>query len=500
MAIGNEAREKILKGANFLADAVKLTLGPAGQNFLIEKGLRVTNDGISVANEITSNDELENLGLRVIKEACAKTNDAAGDGTTTAITLAQAILTDAVKLLPRYTKNGMIAGKISPVALVRGIKKETVEVIEKLTASAKPVTSEQEMVDVARVAVEYPDLADMIGKTQWELGAEGTIIAEETAERNDSIEHIKGIRIDNGFGTSLLLNNQEKQSLELENVHVILTNYTLQNLRPLEKIITQMVNNKMTKIVIVARAFTEEAIKICMENHKQNVFIYPVNAPYTDQTQVMMDMAAILGGTFINYEEMELEDMQLSDVGMATKVQAYRYNAIFSGEGKGIEKRIETLKSELAGEVSEFSKKELNTRIGQMTNGFALLKVGGTSERERKHRYDKAVDACNAVKSALQEGTVKGGGLALKEIADQMPKEALLKNALSAPFQQIQANAGETLEIEDWVRDSLKSTRIGLEQASSVAAQLATTFGAAASEFPKSADEVLGRVLRQEEV
>lgn len=493
MAIGNEAREKILKGANFLADAVKLTLGPAGQNFIIEKGLRVTNDGISVANEITSNDELENLGLRVIKEACAKTNDAAGDGTTTAITLAQAILNDAVKYLP---KTGVFGGKKSPVALVSQIKKETEEVIEKLKASAKPVTSAKEMVEVARVAVEYADLADMIGETQWLLGAEGTIIAEETAERNDSIEMIKGIRIDNGFGTSLLLNNQEKQSLELENVHVILTNYTLQNLRPLEKIITQMVNNKMTKIVIVARAFTEEAIKICMENHKQNVFLYPINAPYTDQTQVMMDMAAVLGGTFVNYEEMALEDMQLSDIGMATKVQAYRYNAIFSGEGKGIEKRVETLKGELSGEVSEFSKKELNTRIGQMTNGFALLKVGGTSERERKHRYDKAVDACNAVKSALQEGTVKGGGLALKEIADAMPETAMLKGALKAPYEQIQANAGETLVIEDWVRDSLKSTRIGLEQASSVAAQLATTFGAAASEFPKSADEVLGRVLR----
>lgn len=504
VSTGQDARERLSRGVDMLANPVKATLGPAGQNFIIEKGLRITNDGISVAKEIQSTDEIEDLGIRVIREACVKTNDRAGDGTTTAITLAQAMYTKFVAQMPKFTASGMIAGKRSAISLIKGVKQETSEVLATLIASAKPVTTEQEMVEVATVSVEFPELAEMIGKMQWQLGPSGYILAEESAEETDSIETIKGIRIDNGFGTSLVINNQEKQSLEVDETYVILTNYTLQNLKPLENIIGQIINacnqkKQKVQLVIVARAFTEDAVKICLENHKANVFMYPVNAPYVDQVEVMKDMAAVLGGTFINSEERELEDMTLSDVGFATKVTAYRYNAIFTGNGQGIDKRVAQLEQELKGEVSDFSKKALKDRIAQLKNGFALLKVGGTSERERKHRYDKAVDGCNAVKSALEEGTVKGGGLALYEIAETLPDSSLLKEPLKAPYNQIQANAGEPIEIEPWVRDSVKSVRVGLEQAASVASQLATTYGAQAAEFQKPLDQLLrGKVTTDE--
>lgn len=502
---GFDAREKLHKGSNFLADCVKTTLGPAGQKFLLEKGLKITKDGISVAKEIQSNDEIEDLGIRITREVCVKTNDKAGDGTTSAIVLFQAILNSLTKLLTRRLPNGTILpAKMSPISLTTKVKAETEEILTKLKESATPVASERQMIEVARVSVEYPELAEMIGKMQWELGPEGTILPELSAEDKDSIEKIKGIRIDNGFGASMVINNAEKQSLELENVHVIFTNHTLHNLLALANeqntgILNQLTNNKVREVVIVARAFNEEAIYACQENTKRGFKIYPINAPYTDQVEVMKDMAAVLGGTFINCEETALEDMTLSDVGFATKVTAYRYNAIFTGEGKGIEERVRTLELEKKGDVSDFSKAALSTRIAQMTNGFALLKVTGTSDAERKDRYDKAVDGCNAVKSALQEGTVKGGGLALKEIADTLPDTYLLKEPIKAPYNQIQANAGEEIVIEPWVRDSLKSVRIGLEQAASGAMQLATTFGAASNEFPKPIDSVIRQNIKSEE-
>ena len=481
---GTEARDRLIKGANLICDSVKITLGPAGLNGLIEKGLRVSNDGISIAAEIQANDEIEDLGVRVVREASVKANEESGDASTTTLVLVQSILNEAIKFLPKQTSAGMVAGKKSPIQLVREINAEKDEVIEKLKAMATPVESKEKLIDVARVAVEFPELAETIGAMQWELGENGTIIAEESAEPTDKIEKIKGIRIDNGFGTSLTMNNQEKQSLEVEDCKIILANYTLHDLKPLP-ILSQLLQMGSKKVVIVARAWTEEAVKLCLENHKNGFFIYPINAPYVDQVEIMEDMAATLGGTFFNCEERQLEDMTLSDVGQADKVTAYRYNAVFTGEGKKIPERVIELKKKLEGEQSVFARKALDTRISQLENGFALLSIGATSERERKHKFDKAVDGCNAVKSALQEGTVAGGGLALKEISEGMPDISILKKALTAPYNQIQINAGEKLEIEPWVRDSVKSVRIALDKACSVAGQLATVSVAVAQEWER---------------
>lgn len=470
---GEEAREKLLKGANFGADAVKSTLGPYGQNAVsgLKGQISITNDGKTIAQDIQLEDEIENLGWRVLKEASLKADEEVGDGTTTAVTLAQAILNEMVKYLKAP---GTFKGKLSAIALTKQVAEETEEVLQKLTGV--PVLSREELIAVVKVSVEDDHLAELIGGTQWNLGPEGTILPEKSNDSTDSIEPVKGVRIDNGFGTSLLINNLEKGTLEVQKVKVILTNHTLNGSKPflpLTKTLEDLAKMGVTDLVIVARAFSSEAIQLAMENYKAGFRIYPVNAPYQDQTEVMKDLAAITGAKFIDSEDRNLESMQLSDVGFADKLVASRFSAVITGKEDPVE-RIAELQKQLEASESPFERKNIQTRLAQLTNGFALLKVGANSTAEREYKFDKVTDAVNSAKTALQEGTVKGAGLALKEIAEALPATYILKRPLMAPYEQIMENAGETFDIPDWVRDPVKVVRVALQKASSVASQLAT--------------------------
>jgi chaperonin GroEL len=488
--IGTEARNELMVGANFLADAVKRTLGPFGQNFFLEKGDRVTNDGVSIAQEIELKDEIQQRGVYALRKASIKTNDEAGDGTTSAIVLAQAILKDAVRNLGDDQKG--IAGKKTPSEVIKQIETERLEIEEKLNKMAKPIKTVEQLVESARVSVENDELAKLIGETQWELGKDGIIIAEETAEETSSIEKIHGIRIDNGFGTSHIINNQEKQLLEVKDARVIMTNHTLGNLKPVENVINQLLKTGTTNIIIVARAFTNEAIAICLENIKQgNLKIFPINAPYTNQSEIMKDMAATLGGTFYDAESSSLEDMQLSDVGFASKLIARRYDAIFTGKNN-TDKRIEELKEQLKGSQSDFEKKQLQERIAQMTNGFAIIKVGANSETERKYKFDKVTDGVNAVRYALKEGVVDGAGLAFKQISEALPDTYLLKRPLLSIYEQIMFSAPKEFIIADWVKDPVFVLKTILKHACSVAGTLATVAGVTATEKikPRYVEEV----------
>lgn len=485
-----EATDRILKGVNFICNAVKQTLGPWGRNFLLEKKLKITNDGISIAKEIQLKDEIEDLALRITREAAVKTNDEAGDGTTTALTLTQAILKEAMRLLP----GKKLSGQKSAVQIRKQIAEECDFVAEELKKMATPVKTKEELINVAMVSSEMKELAEMIGTMQWELGTDGVIIPEMSNDIKDSMEKVKGIRFDNGFGTSLVMNNQEKQRLEVENVQVIMTNYTFQDLKPLQLILDQLVKNQKRDIIIIGRAFSQEAVRICMTNHQAGVRIYPINAPYVNQVEIMEDLASVLGGTFFNEEQRALEDMLISDIGFAKRALCYRFSAIFMGnEDKKnetivkdrIKTRLEILRETLKGEESVFVKKQIEQRIAQLTNGFSIINIGALSETDRKYRYDKAEDAVNSVKSALQEGTVPGGGLSFKIISEKMPNDAILKRPLLSIYQQIMDNAGETIEIEEWVRDSVKVNRVALQNACQIAADLATACGAVANEFPK---------------
>lgn len=473
---GTEAREKVIEGVNKGANAAKSTLGPWGTNGLIEKGNRITNDGATILREITLEDEIENLGLTKLKEAVAKSNDQVGDGSTSIATLVQAILKEAQKNLGT---SKTIGGKMSTAEFLREIKRESAEAIEKLQAMSKPISSKEELVRSAVVSVEDEALGELIGSTQYDLGEHGYILAEEVPERTTTIEMVHGVKIDNGLGASHLMNNVEKQMLEVDEVPVILTNYTIQSIKELEGILNQLITQqKKRKIAIIARGFSNEAIQDVGMNLKNGVEIYPINAPFTDSREIMLDLQSVLGGQFYDSEIHALEDMQLSDVGFAQKIRARRYDAIITGKNgsdtEKVQKRLATLRETLKGSGSDFEKKTLQARIAQLEHGFAVVKVGAESDTERKRIYDKVEDAVNAVRAALQEGTVPGAGLAFKEIAESLPDNAILKRPLNAIYEQIMLNAPEGFEVEDWVRDPVKVLRVVLEQAVSVAGDLAT--------------------------
>lgn len=479
--IGIEARDEVIKGANYLASAVKPTLGPFGSNALLEKKNRITNDGVSIAREISLKDEIQNRGLTVLREAAIKTNDIAGDGTTTAIILAQAILEQAVQNLPT---EAVIKGKMNPPEMIRKIEEERKEVEAKLIEMKEEITSKEQLISSARVSVEDDELAEFIGSTQWDLGKEGVILVEETAALKNSIEKVSGIRIDNGFGTSLAINNQEKQSLELENVAVLYTNNTISSLIPIKVLLDRFLekqknSNLETRLVIIARAFTQRAIGDCELNAKSGFHIFPINAPYVNQVEIMKDLEAVLGGKFINADENKIDTTTLEAIGFATKIVAKRFDAIFTGQEseeskKKIELRVDELKKALTGEVSDFEKKMLESRISQLTSGFGLLKIGATSEVERRYKKDKADDAVNAVKAALEEGVVPGAGLAFKQISDSLPDSYILKRPLRTIHDQIIFSSPPGFKVEDWVKDPVKVLRVALEKACSVASVLAS--------------------------
>lgn len=492
---GAEARASLIKGANALADPVKLTLGPSGYNAVLgPKGgqlTRVTNDGITIAREIQCDDEIEDLGRATMLEICSQTNELAGDGTTSSVVLGQAIL----KKLSDFLGNSTVIGnRMSILELRKTVQAELTTVIQNLKDMAMPVTSREDLIQVAKIAVEDDALAELIGGTQWDLGKNGTILPEISNDREDSMELVNGIRIDNGFANSLAINNLEKQTLEISDFHIILTNHTVSNMAPLVSILEQLVKRNMKNVIIMARAFTQQAIQeIQMNEQKGNNFI-PINAPYTNQNEIMLDLAAALGGSYINADSSKLEDMQLSDVGFVKSVVAGRWNAVFTAlkdenSDARIQVRIGQLEKQLAGTLSVFERKMTEDRIAQLQNGFALMKVTGATVTERSYKKDKIDDCVNAVRAALQEGTVPGGGLALKSIGDAMPADSMLKEALSTPYQQIQDNSGG-IEIGDDVRDPVKVTRIALEKAVSVATQLATAGVAIAEKRKKEkADE-----------
>lgn len=499
---GIEARDELAKGAERLAVAVGSTLGPFGQNFFTDKGMKITNDGVSVAREILLQDEIQNLGATAVRESSIKTNDQVGDGTTTACILAYAIYKSASAYL---SKSGVI-GKKTPAEIVRQIEKERLEVIEKLEKASTPILTKEDLIHSATVSVEDPDLGKLIGEAQWNLGKDGYLLAEETTEKNSSAEQIAGVRIDNGFGTSQVVNNQQKRTCEVEDTKVILTSYSIKDFsdwQKIGKIIEQIAKTGSNRIVVIARAWTDETINYCLQNlNKGAMKIYPFNAPYVDMQERMKDLAAVVGATFCDSESMTLDDLNLSDVGFSPRITGRLFDAIITGSGddktrERITKRVEEIKARIEGESSDFEKKNYQERIAQLENGFGVIKVGHASDLERKRLLDKCEDAVNAVRVAFQEGTCKGAGMAYKEIADTLPDTYILKRPLQSIFEQIMASAPADFVVEDWVRDPLLVLKTALTNACGAASSLATAGGAIAQKNPGSLDEIFGKQIAQ---
>lgn len=509
--IGIPARDALVKGADYMANAVKSTLGPYGLNFALEKNGEITNDGVTIAREICSgaiHDEIEARGARMMLEAATKTEERGCDGTTTATILAQAIIESAIENLPQA---GMInakgANKRKPSEVKMQIEKECLEVVQKLNDMAIEIKDEKALIKSAFVSTGNQEISDLLGKTQWELGKEGYIIAEETANRFSSIERVHGIRIDNGIVSSLAINNAEKQTLELKDIPILLTDYIIRDLRPAISnfnpqtglgtgLINKMSEMGMTSLILVGRHFEPMAIRQCMDNMKSGFNIYPVNAPYVDQKEVMKDLAAVLGGKFISTDIAQLESAQLSDLGYVSRLEANRIMSIFTGREDAhtalrVDARVEELRQQYKGSMSDFEKKLLDQRISQLTNGFAILKVGSITDIDRKFLKRKADDAVGAVRSALQEGVVPGAGQAFKEISEGMTDDSILKKPLMAIYNQIMFLAPEGFKIEKWVKDPVKVLRTALEHACSVASNFATAGGAICEMLPKPIDEMI---------
>lgn len=487
-----EARNKAIKGMSYVAEAIKSTIGPHGLNFLLEKQNKITNDGYNISSELcpTIKDEFERRGALVAHEASARTNEEVGDATSTAWALTDAIVKEAIRYLP---SEKMLKAQKTPAEIIKMIKNSKEEVIKELEKMAVPITDKETLIKSALVSVEDEDMAKLLGETQWELGPEGIIIAEEVNEPFSSVDLVKGIRFDNGWGTSYVVNNPEKQTLELNDVSILMTNYTIgiEELALLQKaVFDQLQSQGGIKIALIARAFTSEAIKMCMESMKTKFNVYPINAPYTDQNQVFKDMETIVGGRYIDNEESRLEDIYISDVGFAKRFVARRFDTVITGEDneqtkQRIEKRVEVLKEKIKGEQSPFMKKMLEERVAQLTNGFAILKVGSISLTNRKRLKDKADDAVNAIRYALKYGTVKGGGLAFKEISDKMEEGNILKRPLLCIYNQIMSSAPEDFVIEDWVRDPMWVLKTALENAAEFASTFSSVNGIITSENPK---------------
>ena len=457
-----ESRNKAIKGMSYVANIVKSSIGPFGQNLLSEKGNTISNDGAFIAEQLTPTieNEFEKRGATVVQSNVAKINEKVGDGSSTAWALHDDIIREIIRYLPNEKS---IKAKKTYSEVAKMLEKSKNEVIKQLEEMSKPIESKEELIKSALVSVEDESIAELLGTMQWELGPNGRIIAEEVNDTKSSIEKVSGIRLDNGFGSSHLITNPEKQSLEVDNMPILLTNYTISidELLILKKnIFDQLIAQKKVGIILVARAFTSEVIKKCQESAQAGFVIFPINAPYTYQTEIMHDIETVVGGRYIDQEEASLEDIYISDIGFAKRLEARQFDAVVTGiddekAKERITKRAEEIKKKIIGEQSTFMKQFNEERLSQLTNGFAILKVGSMSLTDRARLKDKCDDAVNAVRLALKGGTVKGAGLAFKEISDKMEEADILKRPLLGVYNQIISSAPEDFVIEEWVRDPM---------------------------------------------
>jgi len=488
-----EAREKLIKGADFLADIVGSTIGPGGRNVVM--GVRggtphITNDGVSIAKEIFLDDEIEDLGARMIREAALRANDKAGDGTTTATVLAQAIIHEAASKLP---KPGVIGGA-NPIQLKRQIDQACKEVVAELRAMAKPVETEDDLVNVATISVESEEHGKLIGEMAYEIGKDGAIIVERNHVAAVTGEMVNAFRMSGGFALSQMINDFEKVEVRAENCPVLVTDHTINTLKDLEAPLGELVRVDGKRwIVIVAKNFGPQAITDILANAKQNVQIVAINAQYLHQKDILQDLAAYLGATFIDCEGDDITATRKEHFGSVDLLRATRGESYFVGGGGVVEQiynRIDEIRAQQTQERSDHEKAWLDKRIAALSGSIALIKVGAMTEQEENYWKDKIDDAVNAVKWAHKEGVVPGAGTALKTIAETLETN-ILTEALKAPYNKIKANLGEEPKVDETVIDPVKVTITALENACSVAGTFITNGAAINTRFPKDADAIL---------
>ena len=468
---GIPARNSAIKGEEFVAKIVRESMGLYGLNLGSDKADKISNDGDFIAEQLfpTIENEFERWGAKQVNKNVKKINNEVGDFSSTAWALHETIIKEALRYLPTEKT---IKAKKTYSEVKQMIDESKDKVIVQLKEMATPISSKEELIKAALVSVEDEKIAEMLGSMQWELGPEGRIIAEEVNAKESSIEKVDGIVLDNGFVSSSWITNPEKNTLELSvPTPILLTNYVigepeLKTLR--ESIFKTLAIQGKKACILMARAFTPEAIKDVTEG-KNEFAVILINAPYTDQREVMKDIEAVVGGRYIDTEEATLADIYITDIGCAKSIIARQFKAVISGiedeqYKTRVLKRAEFLKGKVEGSESDFEKRAIAERIAQLTKGFALLKVGSLSEADRARLKDKCDDGVNTVRNALREGTVRGAGIALKEISDKMEEGDILKRPLRCIYDQIISSAPEGWEAAEWVRDAYWSLKVVLER------------------------------------
>jgi chaperonin GroEL len=517
-----DARDRMLRGVNTLANAVKVTLGPKGRNVVIEKSFgapRSTKDGVTVAKEIELTDKFENLGAQLIREVASKTNDKAGDGTTTATVLAQAIVVEGLK----YVASGM-----NPMDLKRGVDKAVVHVVAEIKKSSKKVTTNAEIAQVGAISANGDqEVGDMIAKAMDKVGNEGVITVEEAKSLETELDVVEGMQFDRGYLSPYFITNADKMEAALEDPLILLFEKKLSSLQSLLPVLEAVVQSSRP-LLIVAEDIEGEALATLVVNKlRGGLRVAAVKAPgFGDRRKAMLEDIAVLTGGQVISEDLgiKLENVTLDMLGKAKKVTITKDDTTIvdgSGSKDDIDGRISQIKRQIEDTTSDYDKEKLQERLAKLAGGVAVVRVGGSTEVEVKEKKDRVDDALNATRAAVEEGIVPGGGVALLKASktlegfkvdntDQEAGVAIVRRALQAPIRQIAENAGvegsivvgkildnasatygfnaQTEEYVDLIAagiiDPAKVVRTALQDAASVAGLLITT-EAAIVEAPK---------------
>ncbi|MDF3415616.1 chaperonin GroEL [Sulfitobacter sp. M57] len=508
-----DARNKMLTGVNTLANAVKVTLGPKGRNVVLDKSFgapRITKDGVSVAKEIELEDKFENMGAQMVKEVASRTNDEAGDGTTTATVLAQAIVKEGMK---------SVAAGMNPMDLKRGIDLATTKVVEAIKTAARPVSDSDEVAQVGTISANgEKEIGRQIADAMQKVGNEGVITVEENKGLETETDVVEGMQFDRGYLSPYFVTNSDKMTVELEDAIILLHEKKLSSLQPMVPLLEQVIQSQKPLLIIAEDVEGEALATLVVNKLRGGLKIAAVKAPgFGDRRKAMLqDLAILTGGQVISEDlGMKLESVTMDMLGSAKKVSITKDETTVVdgvGEKAEIEARVAQIRTQIEETTSDYDKEKLQERVAKLAGGVAVIRVGGMSEVEVKERKDRVDDALNATRAAVQEGIVVGGGVALVQAGkkldgltgdnnDQNVGINIVRKALEAPLRQIAENAGVdgavvagkiresddltfgfNAQVEEYgdmfkfgVIDPAKVVRTALQDAASVASLLITT-------------------------
>ncbi|HOI59938.1 MAG TPA: chaperonin GroEL [Candidatus Pacearchaeota archaeon] len=449
-----EARKKLKAGVDKLADAVAITLGPKGRNVILGGsygGPTITNDGVSIAKEIELEDKVENMGAEIVKQVAEKANEVAGDGTTTATLLAQVLIREGLKNVTAGT---------NPLAIKRGLEKSADIVVDELKKMSKKVDTEEKYAQVATISAENEELGKLIASTILEIGVDGPVSIEESQKLGIEKEVVKGLQYDEGYVSPYMVSDPERMEAVLDNPYILVTDKKISAIKEILPILEKVIETGKKDILVIAEEFEGEALATIIVNKLRGTFnLIATKTPgFGDRKKEMLqDIAIVTGGQVISSDlGIKLEDVELSQLGSARRVVVTKDNTIIT-EGKGskddIEARIKQIKAQIVNTKSDFDKEKMQERLGKLSSGVAIIKVGAATEVEQKSRKHKVEDALAATKAAIEEGIVPGGGTALLrcqkaletlelEGEEQVGVE-IMKRTLEEPIRKISENAGK---------------------------------------------------------